>query len=273
MNKTQQNKFNSLYQKHVSALQRQGKADSTIDVYSRAVRRITEFYDLCPDRLTIDQLKHSITENQWSALNALIGCRTHQYGQIHLACNECYSHASQYQSCGHRSCNSCQNHSATQWLDRQEQKLLPVDYFMATFTLPFELRALAKSNQPLIYSLLFQCATSTLKDFGRNEKGFHAELAMTAVLHTHTRKLDYHPHIHIIVPAGGINKNRKEWRKIKTKYLFNGFRLATVFRARMISAIKEAGLLVPENPRKWVVQSQHIGKGLPAIKYLSRYFY
>jgi hypothetical protein len=81
---------------------------------------------------------------------------------------------------------------------------------MATFTLPFELRALAKSNQTLIYSLLFQCAISTLKDFGHNEKGFHAELAMTAVLHTHTRKLDYHPHIHIIVPAGGINKNREE---------------------------------------------------------------
>jgi hypothetical protein len=88
---------------------------------------------------------------------------------------------------------------------------------MATSTSHFELRALAKSNQTLIYSLLFQCAISTLKDFERNEKGFHAELAMTAVLHTHTRKLDYHPHIHIIVPAGGINKNRKEWQKIKVR--------------------------------------------------------
>jgi hypothetical protein len=67
-------------------------------------------------------------------------------------------------------------------------------------------------------------------------------LSNPAVLHTHTRKLDYHPHIHIIVPAGDINKNRKEWRKIKTKYLFNGFKLATVFRARLISAIKETGL-------------------------------
>jgi hypothetical protein len=75
------------------------------------------------------------------------------------------------------------------------------------------------------------------------------------------------------VPAGGINKNRKEWRKIKTKYLFNGFKLATVFRARLISTIKEVGLSVPDNPKKWVVQCQHIGKGLPAIKYLSRYLY
>ena len=233
----------------------------------------TQLADIARQYLPLFKQNNSVTENQWSALNAIIGCRTQQYGQIYLACNECHTHASHYQSCGHRSCNSCQNHSATQWLHRQEQKLLPVDYFMATFTLPFELRTLASANQTLIYSLLFQCAISTLKDFGRNEKGFHAELAMTAVLHTHTRKLDYHPHIHIIVPAGGINKNRKEWRKIKTKYLFNGFKLATVFRARMISAIKEAGLSVPDNPRKWVVQCQHIGKGLPAIKYLSRYLY
>lgn len=120
---------------------------------------------------------------------------------------------------------------------------------------------------------VFQCAILTLKFFGRNEKGFHAELAMTAVLHTHTRKLDYHPHIHIIAPAGGINKNRKEWRKIKTKYLFNRFKLATVFRARLISKIKKSGLSVSVNPREWVVQYQHIGKGLPAIKYLSHYLY
>jgi len=233
----------------------------------------TQLIDIARQYLPSLKTQHSLTENQWSALNAITGCRTQQYGQIYLACNECHTHASHYQSCGHRSCNQCQNHSATQWLARQEQKLLPVDYFMATFTLPFELRALAKSNQALVYSLLFQCATSTLKDFALNEKSFHSELAMTAVLHTHTRKLDYHPHIHIIVPAGGINKNRKEWRKIKTKYLFNGFKLAMVFRARLISAIKDSGLSVPDNPKKWVVQCQHIGKGLPAIKYLSRYLY
>ena len=238
-----------------------------------SLQHSTQLADIARQYLPLLKKNNPVTENQWSALNAIISCRTQQYGQIYLACNECHTHASHYQSCGHRSCNSCQNHSATKWLDRQEQKLLPVNYFMATFTLPFELRALASANQSLIYSLLFQCAISTLKDFGRNEKGFHAELAMTAVLHTHTRKLDYHPHIHIVVPAGGINKNRKEWRKIKTKYLFNGFKLAMVFRARMISAIKEAGLSVPDNPRKWVVQCQHIGKGLPAIKYLSRYLY
>ena len=112
-----------------------------------------------------------------------------------------------YQSCGHRSCNRCQNHSTTQWLERQAKKLLPVAYFRVTFTLPCELRALAKANQRTVYALLFDCAVSTVKDFGKNDPTFAAELAMTAVLHTHTRQLDYHPHVHLIVPGGGVITN------------------------------------------------------------------
>ncbi len=215
----------------------------------------------------------STSQDQWSALNAIMGCRTEQYGQIYLSCNSCANLTSRYQSCGHRACNQCQNHCATQWLARQESKLLPVEYFMVTFTLPFELRGLAKKNQKVIYSLLFNCATSTIKDFGLNDKNLAAELAMTAILHTHTRKLDYHPHVHIIVPGGGVNRQRNEWRKLKNKYLFNGYKLAVVFRARLLSEIKKAGLMLPSTPKKWVVQCQHVGRGLPALKYLSRYLY
>ena len=155
------------------------------------------------------------TTNQWSALNAILGCRTEQYGEMALSCNSCSWQSRCYRSCGHRACNQCQHHSTRQWLERQEKKLLPVDYFMVTFTLPRELRSLAMAHQKILYSLLFQCAVSTLKTFGFNEPGFAAELAMTGVLHTHTRRLDYHPHVHMIVPAGGIHTGRREWRKIK----------------------------------------------------------
>lgn len=215
----------------------------------------------------------STTKDQWSALNAILGCRTEQYGHMTLSCNTCDWQSICHQSCGHRACNQCQNHCATQWLERQEAKLLPVEYFMATFTLPYELRALAKANQKLMYSLLFQCAVSTLKDFGVNEKGLAAELAMTAILHTHTRRLDYHPHVHMIVPGGGVNSQRNEWKKVKGKYLFNGYKLAAVFRGRMLAAIKQSGLIPPITPKKWVAQCQHVGRGLPALKYLSRYLY
>lgn len=211
--------------------------------------------------------------DQWSALNATMGCRTEQYGQMQLSCDACSWQTGRYLSCGHRGCNQCQNHCTTEWLQRQAAKRLPVAYYMVTFTLPFELRVLAKANQKVIYSKMFECAISTLKDFGLNDKQLAAELAMTAVLHTHTRRLDYHPHIHVVVPGGGINQRRNEWRKIKGKYLFNGFQLATVFRARLLKAMRAAGMAIPKNPPKWVVQCKKVGTGLPAIKYLSRYLY
>jgi hypothetical protein len=159
-------------------------------------------------------------------------------------------------------------------LDRQQEKLLPVEYFMATFTLPYELRFLAWDHQALVYSFLFACASSTLKDFGVNPKNLGASIGLTAVLHTHTRRLDYHPHVHVVVPGGGVNKARKQWKKKKSKYLFNEFALAKVFRARFLDAVNEAGLALPVSvPQKWVVDCRHAGKGLSALKYLSRYLY
>ena len=215
----------------------------------------------------------STTSDQWSALNAILGCRTAQYGDVLLACHRCVQHDTRYLSCGHRSCNQCQHHCTTQWLERQQAKLLPVEYFMVTFTLPVELRRLAKARQKQMYALLFQCAVSTLKDFGINEKGLNAELAMTAILHTHTRRLAYHPHVHVIVPGGGVNKRHNEWKPVKGKYLFNGRKLAAVFRGRMLAAIEAAGLRSPLTPKQWVVQCQHVGRGRPALQYLSRYLY
>ena len=215
----------------------------------------------------------STTQDQWSVLNAILGCRTEQYGELQLSCSACPWRSAQHRSCGHRSCHRCQNPTTTQWLERQQRKLLPVEYFMMTFTLPHELRSLARRYQKIVYGLLFECAVTTLKDFGLNEQGLAAELAMTAVLHTHSRKLDYHPHVHIIVPGGGINTRRNEWRKIKGRYLFNAFKLATVFRGKLLSALHNTNLAIPETPKKWVVDCQHVGHGLPALQYLSRYLY
>lgn len=213
------------------------------------------------------------TPDQWSALNAILGCRTDQYGELQLVCSACPWHSTQPRSCGHRSCNQCQNHSTTQWLERQQRKLLPVEYFMVTFTLPRQLRALAKANQRLVYALLFECAVATLKAFGLNDKGLAAELAMTAVLHTHSRRLDYHPHVHLVVPGGGVNTQRNEWRTLKGKYLFNEFALAATFRGKLLSALYKTGLVIPATPTEWVAHCDRVGKGLPALQYLSRYLY
>ena len=135
-------------------------------------------------------------------------------------------------------------------------------------------RALAWDHQSLVYDLLFSCACGTLKDFGINPKHLGADIGMTAVLHTHSRRLDFHPHVHVVVPGGGVDKSRKQWKKKKTRFLFNEFALAKVFRARFLDALTKFNLRAPSSvPRKWVVNCIHAGKGLSALSYLSRYLY
>jgi hypothetical protein len=208
------------------------------------------------------------------AIDAISRRRTAEAGQLLVQCSDCGHTIWQPRSCGHRNCPQCQNHETSLWLDRQQAKLLPVEYFMATFTLPYELRFLAWDNQIVVYNLLFTCASSTLKDFGLNPKNLGAAIGMTAVLHTHNRRLDYPPHIHFVVPGGGVDKARKQWKKKKSKYLFNEFALATVFRARFLEASTKAGLSLPKQvPRKWVVNCKRAGTGPSALKYLSRYLY
>lgn len=211
---------------------------------------------------------------QLKALNAIRSCRTSDYGELYVRCPDCSHTAWKPLSCGHRSCPQCQNHESTRWIDRQSGKLLPVHYFMVTFTLPYELRSLTFRNQRLIYSIFFACASSTLKDFGLNPKHLGAEIGMSMVLHTHSRELNYHPHIHVVVPGGGINKSRRQWKKKKGKYLFKQDNLAMVFRARFLNALNDAGLSIPYGvPAKWVVDCTNVGKGITALKYLSRYLY
>lgn len=177
-------------------------------------------------------------------------------------------------SCGHRSCPKCQNHEASRWIDRQQAKLLPASYFMVTFTLPYELRSLSWRHQKAVYSILFTCAAGTLKDFGLNPKNLGAEIGMSMVLHTHSRKLDYHPHTHVVLPGGGVDKRSRQWKTKKGKYLFNEKAMAKVFRARFFAALIQAGLFIPKTvPKKWVVDCKYAGKGMPALKYLSRYLY
>lgn len=215
-----------------------------------------------------------ILPGQLNALNAILQCRTPESGEVFVSCPRCDHMEWRPLSCGNRNCPKCQNHNTSQWIDRQQQKLLPVQYFMVTFTLPFELRALAYLNQKKIYELFFSCVASTLKDFGLNPKHLGAEIGMTMVLHTNSRKQDYHPHIHVVVPGGGIDQSRRQWKKKKGKYLFSHKALATVFRARFIDGLNEGGFSIPPHvPHQWVVDCTCVGKGMSAVKYLSKYLY
>lgn len=215
-----------------------------------------------------------ITWQQSRAMEATLDCRTARYGSMTLDCTACDFHTSNYHACGNRACPKCQNHDTTQWLDRQREKLLPVEYFMVTFTLPAELRTLAWHHQKTFYNYLLQCAKSTLTTFAKNDVQLGADIGMTLVLHTHSRRLDYHPHVHVIVPGVCVNKRRKQCTKLRGKYLFNAFALAKVFRARFLEMMNQDGFTMPKDtPAKWVTDCRHVGKGLPALQYLSRYLY
>lgn len=230
---------------------------------------IDEYYDTF-----VAQCGDSVLPGQMKALHAMRGCRSGSCGELFIQCTDCGHQEWRPLSCGHRNCPQCQHHEASQWIEHQQEKLLPVDYFMVTFTLPYELRELAYRHQKKVYSLFFSCVSSVLKDFGLNPKNLGAEIGMTMVLHTHSRKLEYHPHLHVVIPGGGIDKNRKQWKKKDRKYLFNEKALAKVFRARFLDALNKESLTVPTGIRsEWVVHCTRVGKGLPAIKYLSRYLY
>ena len=248
-----------------------------MDCQSRVtIMTLADIADQYNEALQDKYAKHLLPGHH-KALHAIRSCRTPAAGMTLLECSGCHRRDQRPMSCGHRSCNRCQNTDTSEWLERQRQKLLPVDYFMVTFTLPAQLRSLAWNHQRQVYSLLFREAAETLKTFGNNHKGLNARLGMTGVLHTHSRRLDYHPHVHFVVPGGGINTERKEWRKLKGQYLFNSSNLAKVFRGRLLKALNEAGLLTPKLirslPKTWVAHCEHVGKGESALKYLSRYLY
>lgn len=211
---------------------------------------------------------------QLRALRSILHCRTAASGEFYARCPDCQYGQWRPLSCGNRHCPTCLNHQTSTWLDKQQAKLMPVPYFLATFTLPYELRYLAYGHQRTVYSIMFQCVADVLKTFAANPKHLGAEIGMTMVLHTHARDLSYHPHIHVLIPGGGVNKRLRRWIRVKQDYLFNGFALAKMFRGKFLSMIKTAGLKLPDKvSAKWVAHCEHVGNGLPALKYLARYLY
>jgi hypothetical protein len=209
------------------------------------------------------------------ALAALKTCRTALSPRLEAQCPACEERVFVPHSCGHRACPHCQHHESQQWLERQIKALVPGQYFLLTFTLPAEFRALAFAHQRALYGALMPCAWQTVRSFSLNDQHLQGTPGAIAVLHTHSRRLDYHPHVHLVMPAAALDTGKRRWRtKTGKRYLFNHKALAKVFRARMLEAMTEAGLTLPvRHPVQWVVDCQHVGSGEKALVYLGRYLY
>jgi hypothetical protein len=217
-----------------------------------------------------------ILPSQRKALAAMQGCRSHLGPKMQAACESCDHQLHMPHSCGHRNCPHCQAHESQQWIERQLNKQLPADYYLLTFTLPAQLRALAWRHQRTIYALMTRSAWETVHAFSRNDKRLQGTPGVTAVLHTHSRRLDYHPHVHLVMPGAAINPEKRLWRtkRGKRRYLFSHKALAKVFRAKLLEAINRAGLVLPNTyPKDWVVDCKAVGSGEKAIAYLGRYLY
>lgn len=210
------------------------------------------------------------------AMQDIETCRTESLGGQVYFCNQCQQQRYSYHSCKNRHCPKCQNDQANDWLAEQQNLLLPFHHFLVTFTLPEELRALARSHQKTIYNLLFRASSAALQQLAQDPRFVGGRLGMVGVLHTWTRQLLYHPHVHYIVTGGGLTDDGR-WRAARKDFLVPVKALSPIFRAKFHQALKQTELLtqVPSRiwRKDWVVHSQAVGSGQQAFQYLAPYIF
>jgi hypothetical protein len=216
---------------------------------------------------------HRLLPGARQALRAMKICQSQAAPHWLATCSQCPTAVALAHSCGHRSCPHCQYGVGERWLAQQRERLLPVDYSLVTFTLPGSLRQTAYRHQRPVYDAMMRSAWATLRQFAHNDPKLNGDIGATAVLHTHNRRRDLHPHVHLVVPAGSLNGKTALWRS-KRRYLFNARNLAKVFMAKLLAELRELDLPLPQVPtRQWVADCRHVGGGEQALIYLCRYLY
>ncbi len=214
--------------------------------------------------------------NHRKAIHAIRNCGTGAFGSHLFSCGGCGEPHAADSSCGNRHCPSCQAGKSDEWLRKQMRRVLPVNYFMVTFTVPRELRSLIRSSQKTAYAALFKAASGALKTLAKDPRFVGCDTAgFTGILHTWTRQLEYHPHVHFIVPGGGLSKDGGEWKASSAAFFVHAKPLSRIYRARFIELLEKEGLAVPACAWKpdWVVDCRHVGNGEKALKYLAQYVF
>ncbi len=203
-------------------------------------------------------------------------CRTAALGGQVYVCEKCDERRFSYHSCKNRHCPKCGNDQASEWLEDQKELLLPVVHFLVTFTLPEALRPVARSNQKTVYNILFRASSEALQKLAADERFVGGKLGMVAVLHTWTRALIYHSHVHCIVTGGGLN-DAGVWKSSGEDFLVPVRALSVIFRAKFRDLLKKTELFEEVDPRiwkkEWVVHSEPVSSGEAAFKYLAPYVF
>ncbi len=210
------------------------------------------------------------------AMREIEQCRTEALGGQLYFCDQCAKLHYSFHSCKNRHCPKCQNDQAEAWLENQKSLLLPINYFMVTFTLPEELRSLARSHQKTVYNILFRASADALLELASDPRFVGARIGMVGVLHTWTRDLFYHPHVHYIATGGGLTADGR-WLHSREDFLVHVKPLSSLFRAKFRDQLKKTDLfqLVDQDSwnKQWVVHCQPVGTGEAAFKYLAPYIF
>jgi len=218
-----------------------------------------------------------IPDEQHAAVRAILRCRTAALGGQRYRCG-CGKEHYAYHSCNHRACPRCGRDDAEAWLAQQRTRLLPVPYFLVTLTVPAALREPIRAARPAWYGALLKAAAGAVQDLAADPKHLGAELGITAVLQTWTRDLRYHPHVHLLVPGGGLTADQLRWVRVKDPDFFlpQG-KLAARFKGRLKTWLQahEPELFKAVTQKvwwvKWVADIQPVGSGEAALKYLANY--
>jgi predicted RNA-binding Zn-ribbon protein involved in translation (DUF1610 family) len=223
----------------------------------------------------LEKYDKDILPSHRRVMHHIASCRTPALGGQKWLCPDCGKIHYSYHSCRNRHCPKCQNDRTDLWLEKQLELLLPVPYFMATITVPEWLRPLFRSHQKTMYHIFFKVSAEAIMILAKDKRFLGADIGLMGILQTWTRQLTYHPHIHFLIPGGGIRKDR--WKYTKPDFFIHENPLGRLIRGKLLDALKKAGFedQIPEKAWKqdWVCDVEPVGNGQAALKYLAPYIY
>ena len=257
------------------------------------MRPVFEVADVLRAGLAKHELRHPLSEVQRKACNAILNCRTAALGGHLEACTGCGTLSVSYNSCRHRACPKCQWPAQVKWVQERMGELLNTTYFHIVFTVPHTLNPLFLSNDAALYNLLMRCAWETLDQLAWQPQWLGAQTGTLAVLHTWGQKIDFHPHVHCVVPGGGVLPDGS-WKPAKRGFFIPVRVMSALFRGKFLAALKQmrqtggleyhgsAAALADDGAFKslmgglyktgWVVYAKApMGGPAQVLKYLGRY--
>ncbi len=226
----------------------------------------------------LERFNDRIPKNHIKVIKAIIACRTRQCGYALYECDKCHKSHLTFRSCGNRHCPTCQHRKTIEWLERQNQRHLPGNHFMLTFTMPSQIRSFVRSNQKLSYGAMFASSSNTIKKLTKDEKHIGGDRpGFFGVLHTWGRQLQYHPHIHYIVPGGALSSKNNAWHCSRLDFFLPVRAMSKIFKAKFRDLMIKAGRFDDIPPEvwniDWNVDCQPIGSSLESVRYLAPYVF